>query len=297
MRRSGSLIASAQKLRRDKLGSTVMNPKTIDVEGLRSQAERRAADRRAHRRIASTELAKSAFIRIPNRPAVSLIDVSSGGALLELPFQMRPESRFTLELSTSEDRLAVPFQLLRCYVADLKGGVRYHAAGAFERVVELPASLAGGLELSESDRLIATLEGFLRTSLAGDPGARDARFNELLRWVVAALKRGEASNLISRQIKTHLVRLFPSLAINRSTQSVIGDVLTSARFFGFDFRTNSLLTAPDRRFLRASAQLINLIERTDEEETKATQLPKVREAPPTMIVHSIAEWQAIQNAS
>ena len=163
-------MASASILRPDKLGIAVMNPKTTDADAARSRAERRASDRRAHRRIASTELPKSALIRIPHRPAVSLVDVSSGGALLELPFQMPPESRFTLELSTTEDRLAVPFQLLRCYVADLKGGVRYHAAGAFDRVVKLPASLAGGLELSESDRLIATLEAFLRTSQAAESG-------------------------------------------------------------------------------------------------------------------------------
>lgn len=274
-----------------------MNPKNIDMEAARSQAERRASDRRAHRRIASTELPKSALVRIPNRPAVSLVDVSSGGALLELPFQMRPESKFTLELSIPEDRLAVPFQLLRCYVADLKGGVRYHAAGAFDQAVKLPAFLARGLELSASDRLIATLEAFLRTSQAADPRARDARFNELLRWVVAALQRGEASNLIARQIKTHLVRLFPSLAISRSTPSIIGDVSTSARFFGFDFRTNRILTAPDRRFLRASAQLINLIERNEEEEPETTQSPKILETPSSLIVHNIAEWQAIQNAS
>jgi hypothetical protein len=274
-----------------------MNAKTIDAGAARSQAERRASDRRAHRRIALSELPKSALIRIPNRPAVSLVDVSSGGALLELPFQMRPESRFTLELSTPEDRLAVPFQLLRCYVADLKGGVRYHAAGAFDQIVKLPASLAGGLELSALDRLISTLEAFLRTRQATEPDARDARFNELLRWVVAALQRGEASHLISRQIKTHLVRLFPSLAISRSTPSIIGDVLTSARFFGFDFRTNRVLTAPDRRFLRASAQLINLIERSEGAETEPTQAPTILEAPSSLIVHSIAEWQAIQNAS
>ena len=102
MRRSGGFIRSALKLRRDKLGNTEMNHKTIDGARTRSDAERRASDRRAHRRIASAELPKSALIRIPNRPAVSLIDVSSGGALLELPFQMPPESRFTLELSTPQ---------------------------------------------------------------------------------------------------------------------------------------------------------------------------------------------------
>ena len=267
-------------------------------ESTRSASAGRPSDRRAHRRIASAELPEPALIRIPNRPAVTLVDVSSGGALLELPFQMPPESRFTLELTTSDERLAIPFQLLRCYVADLKGGgVRYHAAGSFDRQIALPPSLAGGLELSEADRLVTTLESFLRMSQATDPGARDSRFNDLLSWAVGALQGGEPGHLIARQIKTHLTSLFPSLAISPSTPSIIGDVRTCARFFGFDFRTNKVLTAPDRRFLRASAQLINLIEKNTDQKTEDVKPARLKDAPSSMIVHSIAEWQMIQNVS
>jgi hypothetical protein len=132
-------------------------------------------------------------------------------------------------------------------------------------------------------------------SQATDPGARDARFNDLLSWAVGALQRGEAGFLVARQIKTHLTGLFPSLAISPSTPSIIGDVKTCARFFGFDFRTNKVLTAPDRRFLRASAQLINLIEKNTDQETDAVKPAKTYDAPASMIVHSIAEWQTIRN--
>jgi PilZ domain len=291
-------LKSASKLRwRVSDENAAMKSRVKTTESTRSLSARRPSDRRAHRRIASAELPEPALIRIPNRPAVALVDVSSGGALLELPFQMPPESRFTLELTTPDERLAIPFQLLRCYVADLKGGVRYHAAGSFDRQIALPPSLAGGLELSEADRLVSTLESFLRMSQATDPCARDARFNELLSWAVGALRDGEPGQLIARQIRTHLTRLFPSLAISPSTPSIIGDVRTSARFFGFDFRTNKVLTAPDRRFLRASAQLINLIEKNTDRKTEDVKPARLKDAPPSMIVHSIAEWQSIQNVS
>lgn len=65
------------------------------LKSARLQAAGSAAERRAHRRIASSELPEPALIRIPDRPAISLVDLSPGGALLELPFQLRPESGVT----------------------------------------------------------------------------------------------------------------------------------------------------------------------------------------------------------
>src|SRR5262245_8927588 len=115
-----------------------------------------SADRRAHRRVASVDLG-DAQIRIPHRPAVSLVDLSSGGALLELPFQLSPQSRMTVELHAPGEQVAVPFRLLRCYVTGLRGGVRYHAAGAFEELLHLPM-LAERPAPSGAARLAAALE-------------------------------------------------------------------------------------------------------------------------------------------
>src|SRR6478735_7262071 len=112
-------------------------------------------DRRAHVRRSSTMLGVSS-VRIPRRPAVSIVDLSAGGALLELPFAMPPESRFPMELHTSAEHIEVPFQLLRCYVAKLNGGVVYRAAGAFEHLVDLD-SLASRAATA-LQRLIGTLE-------------------------------------------------------------------------------------------------------------------------------------------
>ena len=270
-------------------GKDGVDLKTTGLASARSPAERDASDRRAHRRIASSELPEPALIRIPNRPAISLVDLSSGGALLALPFQMQPEARVTLEFLTSAEQLAVPFRLLRCYVAELHGGVCYHAAGVFDQTLKLPATLDGGLTPATSDRLIATLEAFLRASQATNPSSRGTGFKELLSWVVAGLRRGEPTNLISIQIKAHLGRLFPSLSIGPASLSWLRDASTSARFFGLDFRSDGVLTAADRRFLRASAQLITLIDRNAE--PQATNL--IEEGPSSLVIHSVAEWQLL----
>jgi PilZ domain len=245
------------------------------------------SNRRAHRRIPSSELREATLIRIPDHPAVSLVDLSSGGALLELPFQLRPEARVTLQLFTSAEQFAIPFQLLRCYVADLREGVRYHAAGAFHHTLRLPAALTGESGPAAPNRLLTTLEGFLRASQGTDLSSRGERFNELLTWVVVCLRHGDPADLISIQIREQLTRLFPSLVILPASP-VSRDASTTARFFGLDFRSNKVLTAADRRFLRASAQLITLLDR---------EANLVASLPPDAVVHSVGEWQTLRNVS
>jgi hypothetical protein len=218
-------------------------------------------NRRAHPRIASADLPSPAYVRIPNLPAVSLVDLSLGGALLEMPFQLQPASNLTLELATTDERVSIPFQLLRCSVADIKGAVRYHAAGAFDSRFKLPRSLSGDLTLTTPDRLMSTLETFLRSGERVDPASRGARFNGLLEWVVRMLQRGEAPDEISKQLRNYLVELFPTLSIRRAVPaSPIEASSGTIRFFDLDFRSNRPLSAADRRFLRASAQLVSLID-------------------------------------
>lgn len=175
--------------------------------------------------------------------------------------------------------------------------MRYHAAGAFEQSLKLPSTLAGRLTPATSDRLIAILEAFLRKSHATDPGSRGAHLNELLVWVVSLLRRGEPVNLISIQIKAYLATLFPSLAIGPASSSWLPDASTSVRCFGLDFRSHSALTRSDRRFLRACAQLITLLDTNmgphTMESTESSNPPEEQASP--LIVHTVAEWQAIRS--
>jgi hypothetical protein len=247
------------------------------------------ADRRAHRRIASTELPQ-ARIRIPYRPEVSLVDLSSGGALLELPFQTQPQARFNVELRTSTEKLIVPLQLLRCYVVELKGGVRYHAAGAFEHLLNLPPSMVRRSKSCAVQRLIATLERMRRAGQETYPHSRSGgEFHELLSGAVTALRRGESVALVALKVKSQLTQRYKSLAIHPSRLSY-RESLTSAEFFGFMFKSTSTLSAHDRRLLRASAQVLSMMEdcwRETQVEAEARA-----EQPSTDVIYTATDWMA-----
>jgi hypothetical protein len=225
-------------------------------------------------------------IRIPHRPSVSLVDLSVGGALIELPFQMRPDSRVTLELRTSSEQMLVPFRALRCHVAQIRDGVRYHAAGTFDQVVRLPEGIADNATATPF-RLIAALEGLLRASRAAT-ASRDERFDALVLDALAGLKRGESTHLISVKVKAFLSRQVPSLAIYPQSPFRNGDPLTTVQFFGFNFRAPRTLTASERRLLRSGAQVIAMI--AEDERESNSEEPGVK-APALEVVRTAADWQ------
>ena len=255
-----------------------------------------ASDRRGHRRLVPSELAAPTTIRIPDLhlPPVSLVDLSSGGVLIELPFQLRPESRMTLEVSTSGQQLFVPMQLLRCYVADLKDGTRYRAAGIFERALTWPALGRGGRVLETADDLIVILKRLRGTISTAEPGSRGASFDELVDSAVTALRRGEPASMVSTVTKALLSRMVPSLVIHSGPSSMPQDTPASARFFGLEFRAATVFTAADRRFLRACAQMISLIDRRSE---RCAAENAGIDAPGSFVVRTVGEWQALTRAN
>ena len=255
------------------------------------------SDRRAHRRIDKAELPVPAQVSIPDRPPIALVDLSSGGALLELPFQLQPETRVTLAVSTPKENAVVPFQVLRCWVADLKGGVRYRAAGAFEQTLTLPV-LQPEAPPSPKDRLVATLEGFLNTTKPADLASLGAGFHQLVRWVLDSVNRGDAAGLIAIKIKAHLGQQFRSLVIHAASDACLRDARTSARFFGYDFRSAEALTRDDRRILRAGAQMIALLDTyAREEAADANPAPGLFTHMPPIVLRSIAEWQEYKRSA
>jgi hypothetical protein len=252
-----------------------------------------AADRRLYRRIARAELQMPADVRIQNRPAVSLIDLSAGGALLELPFQMTPDARVTLELLTAKEKIVTPFRLLRCYVQGLQNGIRYHVAGAFEQTLNLPTALTGALAQSTTDRVVATLDAFLQHDRVRGAKANVNGFDELLAWVMAAARRGESVSVMSSQIRSQLSGLFPTLAILPANGTYLQDPSKSARFFGFDFKSRHVLAGADRRLLRAAAQLIAVMDaEIQSSEPAATETPE--EVYSSVVTYSVADWQAVR---
>lgn len=67
--------------------------------------------------------------------SVSLVDLSSGGALIEGPRPLRPGSRVHLQLTTKSRRLGIIAHVLRCSVVSLGSGqgVQYRGALKFDQ--------------------------------------------------------------------------------------------------------------------------------------------------------------------
>src|SRR5688572_5095177 len=83
------------------------------------------AYRRIYPRLNPDALSVAASITIPNRPAVTLVDLSQGGARMDLPFQMSPDARVTPGISRSAGAhdAAVPAAAMLRRVAERRGGV------------------------------------------------------------------------------------------------------------------------------------------------------------------------------
>lgn len=227
-----------------------------------TSAESSWADRRAHPRIPSAKLGITR-VNIRSRASAALVDLSSGGALLELPFQLPPESRVAMELDAGGEKHEVPFQLLRCYVVDLTGGVKYHAAGAFDNLLNLEAL---ALRASSSmQRLTIALERLERSLRQTATQSRsDAQFHETVTDLMAWLRRGESLDLAVLKLKARLTQTYQSLLIIPSGLATI-DRVSSLQCFGLTFKATHPLSAHDRRFLKANAQLISILEDTRRE--------------------------------
>ena len=96
-------------------------------------------DRRAHERLVAHELEWLKSARLRCGAPLSLIDLSSGGALFETPTPLGPGSTATLTLAGEGIVETATFRLLRCEVASLKGGLVFRGACVFDRVLQLPS--------------------------------------------------------------------------------------------------------------------------------------------------------------
>jgi PilZ domain len=220
------------------------------------------ADRRAHPRIPSAKLGITR-VNIRSRSSASLVDLSSGGALLELPFQLPPESRVAMELDTGGEKHEVPLQLLRCYVADLTGGVKYHAAGAFDNLLNLEAlALRASTAMHRLTMALERLERSLRQTATHSRS--DAQFYETVTDLTLWLRRGESLDLAVLKLKARLTQTYRSLLIIPSALATM-DRTSSLQCFGLTFEAKHPLPAHDRRFLKANAQLISILEDTRRE--------------------------------
>jgi hypothetical protein len=94
-------------------------------------------ERRQHRRLGAHELPGLQSARIKFGPYVAVVDVSSGGALIETDARLTPESEAMLEILGHGRNAIVPFRVLRSRASDPDGSSRYLGACAFTQPLRL----------------------------------------------------------------------------------------------------------------------------------------------------------------
>jgi len=104
-------------------------------------AETAQHDRRADRRRREDELGWIRRARL-NGHAVSIVDLSAGGALVDSPSPLRPESVLTLEIAGQGFDEAIQFRVVRCHIGSLQPRKTiYRGACEFSRRINLPTDL------------------------------------------------------------------------------------------------------------------------------------------------------------
>ena len=103
--------------------------------------DERPRDRRVYTRRAAVDLDWLQSVRLSGGTgyAVTLIDLSEGGALIEVDAPLRPGVHLTLDLAGGGLDATVPLEVLRSYVSRLKGeSTFYRGACSFAHAIDLP---------------------------------------------------------------------------------------------------------------------------------------------------------------
>jgi len=201
--RLSAVACSDPSILREAQGRPELSQGSTSSESLRALWR---GDRRAHPRHIARDLEWLRAVRLTGGTGfgVTLIDVSEGGALLEVDAPLRPGIQLTLELSGTSLEVAVPLEVLRCYVASLSGPMAlYRGACAFTHVIELPGLRASG----ESESA-----GFVGTNVA---------FIYLLERCAAAVAPAAVSSVEPRVTleRTEVLQVLESLHARGSTGS------------------------------------------------------------------------------
>jgi hypothetical protein len=215
-------------------------------------AERRLAgrtpapsDRRAHKRRSAADLEWLRAVRLLGGTGydVKLVDLSEGGALLEVDAPLRPGVVLTLELSGPGIETAVPLEVLRCYISTLRGETTmYRGACAFSHQIALPG--APTRELPPMPTFIgaaAALEHVLaRFNVGPDnsptPGLARAEVLQILQALQARIS-ARSNDPLSRYTADLLAAILPALRGGASRDVVAAALESRRRAIPQRFRT------------------------------------------------------------
>jgi CheY-like chemotaxis protein len=125
-------------------------------------------------------------VKLPWGPELQLVNISSTGVLVETGSKFAPGSTSELHLSGPGTNLVVPVRFIRSDVARIDGlGVRYHAAAAFAKEIDLEGPRRRQAPATPPQDLAALLGDALANLGSGGEPAH-ATFAHGLRRLVAA---------------------------------------------------------------------------------------------------------------
>jgi hypothetical protein len=138
-------------------------------------------DRRLDTRFEQPAIAGTQAILRPGY-SVALIDLSSGGALIQGPRPLRPGARVHLQLVTGNRRIGIGAHVLRCAVASLDAGhgVQYRGALKFDHRCDMPweAGTLDGYLFPSTAGAVTHSTGHVLPGPPSDPTARGDRDRE-----------------------------------------------------------------------------------------------------------------------
>ncbi len=125
-------------------------------------------------------------IKVSWGPELQLVNISSTGVLVESGSKFAPGSTTDLHLSGPETNLVVPVRFIRSAVARIDGlGVRYHAAAAFSKELDLTGPRRVDVPATPPQELASLLGSVFATANERSEPAH-ARFADGLRRLVGA---------------------------------------------------------------------------------------------------------------
>jgi len=169
-------------------------------------------DRRAHDRLVAHELEWLKTARLRSGSPLSLIDLSSGGALFETTTPLGPGSTATLTLTGEGIVETATFRLLRCEVVSLKQGLVFRGACVFDRVLRLPAVPIVGKDRGTPEEVSAPspigeeqILALIQTVARRTPDLKiGANLGAVIAETRAALQRGDSPQSILKLIEAEL---------------------------------------------------------------------------------------------
>jgi uncharacterized protein DUF6982/PilZ domain-containing protein len=167
-----------------------------------------ALNRREHERLAARDLAWLDLARLKYGPAVSLLDLSAGGAQIESSgLILKPGASVVIEIAGRDCEFAVPSQIVRCQVSRISPRMVYRGALEFRRRIDLPddAGLAAHAALSDVTGVgagaLAAAQAMIQStaSRSGD-GPFSAHAGRLLQALALSLEQRESPDALARRV-------------------------------------------------------------------------------------------------